>query len=169
MTIILSAERCPARFGTPKTSRLNPASANGIRYERRVGKALTVLAISNNLILESQPWFSYELQRSDSHEGQEEIPVQQWTCAPDFILYPFDKSWLLVIDAKQTFYQKAFEKLDQLYLSVVAKAYQKPVNGVLICKILIPGAPKPIDSLREYKPFASAVYHWPEIGPSLVW
>lgn len=157
---ILSAERCPSQFGKPRTSRLNPASASGIRYERRVGKALTILAINNNLLLESQPWFSYS--RS---EHQQDSAL---TCAPDFLLSPFDRSWFLIIEAKQTFYQTAFEKLDSLYRSVVAATYQAPVSGILLCKTLIPGAPKPIDSLRKYKPFASAVYHWPELSP-LVW
>jgi hypothetical protein len=152
---IRSAERCPSRFGAPKTSRLNPASANGIRYERRVGKSLVFLAEVNGLVLESQPWFSYS--RGPT------FPTQ--FCAPDFILSPPDYSWILIIEAKQTFYQAAFNTLDQIYLSVVAKTYERPVSGILLCKILVPGAPKPIDSLAQYKPLASSVCHWPELSP----
>lgn len=159
---ILSAERCPAKFGVPKTSRLNLASANGIRYERRVSKALTILAINNDLILESQPWFVFSSRRECS------TPPEKEFCAPDFILSPLDRSWFLILEVKQTFYDLALDKLEQLYLSVVGSAYQKPVNGILICKTLIPGAPKPIDSLRGYKPFIASVYHYPELGP-LVW
>lgn len=156
-SFVLSASRCTAKFGAPRTSRLNPASASGIRYERHLAKALSTLAIEHNLILESQPWFSY---------SRSECPVRQREfCAPDFLLYPSNQSWFLVIEAKQTFYQAAFEKLDQLYLSVVSRAYGTRVHGILICKTLIPGAPKPIDSLSQYEPSSSSVYHWPELSP----
>jgi hypothetical protein len=162
MTRILNARRCESHFGKQKTSKMDSRSADGIRYERRLAKSLTALANERNLKLEYQPWFEYTTG----------VNIKNY-CAPDFLLYPPAGSWLIVIDAKRSFYQEALNKLQTLYVPVVSESLLtdnfRLVYPLMICRNLDPNCPKPIEFMREAitTPLTS-VYHWLGQG-SLVW
>jgi len=159
-TQILSAKRCESHFGKARTSRMDQRSADGIRYERRLSRSLAILAKEQGLILEYQPWFEYKTP----------VDITNY-CAPDFLLYEPNGTWVIVIDAKRSFYPQALDKLRTLYVPVVSKSFQRLalVYPLMICRDLIPGCPKPIEFLHESitTPLTS-VYHWLGQG-SLTW
>lgn len=145
---LTSASRTDPTFKPPKPSRLiSERNADGLRYERRVWRALSVLAREQNLLLDYQPWFSYTT---------EDGPA---TCAPDFILRDSISSWALILDAKRSFNDLALRKLEDFYAPIVRKGLEvETIRVIAICRTLYPGAPKPLSTLSGPEP--SGVYHW---------
>ncbi len=150
------AARCPPTFGKVRTSRLSAPQAAGIRYERKVHRALAVLAKTLHSTVEVSPWFTF----TDS--------VGSGTCSPDAILW-YDGLVALVIEIKTTWVPTAHTKLSGLYLPVVNVALKPLVlRSLVICKNLTLDSPRPIESIGEGTLMTSheaPVYQWTGQGP----
>lgn len=156
---LLSAERCDPVFKTPRPSRLSPAQANGVRYESKVRRAVTALAKRIGATIEPNPWFRFV----DSNGAG--------ACSPDLLIW-LDQLAVLVVEVKYTWTPTAQAKLQGLYLPVVNKALAPPIiRSLIVCKTLIPGAPKPIDEIGDGTQFSARsapVYQWLGQG-QLIW
>jgi hypothetical protein len=100
------------------------ASKRGLRFQRRVGKALARTAGSIGARLDIEPWFRYNIS-----------PENLGRCAvPDFILTFAD--FQLVIEVKLTFVLDAPQKLTKLYVPVVEKTYGLRPRPLVIARYL---------------------------------
>ncbi|HEX3623787.1 MAG TPA: hypothetical protein VH280_00020 [Verrucomicrobiae bacterium] len=128
---ITSAQRC--RPLTVPQNRGNVFSQMGVRYERRLFKAIQALGFK----AEHNPWFMYTA-----------TGFRPQFCSPDIILD--HDQFLIVVECKLTYRKQAEEKLLDLYIPVVKLATgQKRVYPLVICKNLTPFAPTPSLSLPE--------------------
>ncbi len=89
-------------------------------------------------------------------------------CQTDFLI--FGKKSILVLEAKNTYSEEAWEQLENLYLPVVSRAEGRSAYGVQICRRLVAGvAQKAQNSLNDA--FIDAVHtgrgllHWTGVGP----
>lgn len=156
---LTSASRCPAVFSKPRTSRLSPAQANGVRFENKVHKALAILAKSLNARVERNPWFRF----IDSNGPG--------ACSPDAILW-LNPVLALIVEVKYTWTPVAAPKLRGLYIPVVNLALKPPIiRSLIVCKNLTPDSPRPISRICEGTQFTArepSVYQWLGQGP-LLW
>lgn len=156
---LFTAQRCDPIFRTPRPSRLSPAQAAGVRYEAKVRRAITALAKKIGATVEPNPWFRFV----DS--------VGPGACSTDALLW-LDQLAVIIIEVKYTWTPTAQTKMQGLYIPVVNKALEPPIiRSLIICKTLIPGAPKPIDSLGDGTQFSAHIaptYQWLGQGP-LIW
>lgn len=129
--------------------RARGAKAHGLRYERALAKALPGA-------LHGQ-WFEFA-----DRNGR------GW-CQPDLIRNLGDA--LLVLEAKFTWVPDGQRQIDQLYRPVVERAWGLPVLGVVVCKVLAPGATDVAVTgdlavatalARQHRP---VVLHWLGSGP----
>lgn len=141
------ATRIPPLFRVGKLARLTPAQAQGIRYERKVGVALTALAKGIGAKLEHNPWFRY----TDATGTR--------SCSPDYLLVLDDLA--LVVEVKNTWVPTAEPKLRNLYIPVVSHVL-RPIQcgAVIICKNLVADAPAPTLALADAFRLSTPVYHW---------
>ena len=134
------------------TKRMTPSQAAGIRFERKVGTRLEILAKSLGGMLEKNPWFQY---------NDENGPH---ACSPDFI-FLFDGT-VIVIEVKVTWIPIAISKLKNLYLPVVNRIlHPEKLGGIVLCKNLTPETPAPTLtqnlSSAIKMPFIIPTLHWP--------
>ena len=110
------AKCCDRPKGIPQSRpRGSTAKAQGLRYERPVGKAL------GPLVLEGQ-WFEYE----DS--------FGPGVCQTDFLLLCRD--YCCVIESKYTWVAEGHFQVECLYLPVVEEVWKRPTFGFVVCKRL---------------------------------
>lgn len=127
------------------------AKAQGLRYERKVAKALPEA--------EHGVWFEFEDQEGVS-----------W-CQTDFLLRL--ASGLVILESKYTWTEEAHQQLDLLYRPVVEKALLvKDTKGIVICKTLIPGCRALIcrcldDAILTGWPGSRTLVHW--LGETPLW
>jgi len=153
------AERCEPAFSKARTTNKSVAQANGIRYERKVHRALAVLAKYVGAVVEHNPWFKF-------------VDINGiGICSPDAILW-MEPALALVIEIKYTWIPTAGVKLRGLYIPVVNAALKPAIlRSLIICKNLTPQSPQPIESICEGTQFSvnnSPVYQWLGQGP-LIW
>jgi hypothetical protein len=98
----------------------------GLTYQRRVGKALSLVAAKIGASLTTEPWFRF----------QDNLGLGQ--IVPDFVFETGDLT--LIIEVKFTFVPEGLEKLHGLYLPVVKLTTCGRVRGLLICRNLTPAA-----------------------------
>lgn len=141
---LVTASRCyPRQMPRVKTE----AQKAGLAYERKV---ITSLADSFVLLGQSfdlchNPWFEYAGTFGSA------------LCVPDGLISMQTgeyKEIVFVLEVKLTYTPEAIEKLLDTYCPVVAKAFGLPATPVVICKNLIPGAPKALPT------FFGAVEAW---------
>ena len=117
----------------------SPAAAQGLRFERAVAKSLLALSLEEHFTVEHNPF------------------IQYWTvhalhayCEPDFVLTLQDGT-VVVVECKLTWVPDALEKLQRLYLPVVAKIYpaKGPIRPLVIVKTTHRAAPPAAYSVRE--------------------
>ncbi len=155
------AERCDPLFAKARTSKSQPAAAYGIRYERKVHRALETLAKSIGAKVERNPWFHF---RDANGDG---------ACSPDSILW-LDPGFALIVEVKYTWVPGAGVKLRGLYSPVVNCALRPHIlRTLVICKTLTPESPAPISGILDGTAFTASaaqapVYHWLGQGP-LIW
>lgn len=155
---LISASRIEPAFGKVRTSHLTLAQANGVRYENKVFKALSILAKNLDAKIERNPWFKF---MDANGEG---------ICSPDVILSL--GRVCLVIEVKTTWVPTARAKLSELYVPVVNLALEPAITrSLIICKNLTPESPRPIENLcsgTQGTVFNPRVYQWLGQGP-IVW
>ena len=105
-----------------KSSRPRGAKAQGLRYERAVGKALGVGWLSGQ-------WFTYG-------EGK----WGQW----DYI----NPTLMVVVEVKYTVESTAARKLAELYLPVAECIWPGEWRGVVVAKNMVPGGPLAAPTIR---------------------
>lgn len=115
--------------------RNTPAQSAGLAYERKVISALADAFVTTGLgfDLSHNPWFEYELATG-----------KNW-CIPDAMLSLQGGEYeniIFVIEIKLTYTPEAIEKLNRTYCPVVEKAFGYRTVPVVICKNLVPGAPR---------------------------
>ncbi len=146
---ISRSERCAPLFEKPVPS--NGLAMVGLQYERRVGKELAAHVDAGRAAsVEGNPWFSF----TDA--------VGSAQCSPDFLLHC--DLWLFVIEVKLHWTPIAAAKLNDLYRPVVAKALGTPVNTLVICRNMVPGAPKPAFTMRQAMSVTDGLLLWPANG-----
>lgn len=161
---LIHAARTSPRFGPARPKNMTTSQATGIRFEKKVHRAL--ISLTNSLIkqglpakLEYQPWFEFQ----DS--------VGYGCCAPDFLL-SFGLALTLIIDAKLTWVPTAEAKMAKLYTPVVNKTLTPRVlRSLVICNNLTPESPRPISNIGSGTSFSvnsTPIYHWLGQG-KLVW
>lgn len=99
------------------------AARQGLRFQRRVERALNGCASKIGGHFEPEPWFHFQRERFDTGHA-----------VPDGVFTFGD--FQLVIEVKLTYVPSAIPKLLQLYVPVVEKAYRLRVRPLLICKHL---------------------------------
>ncbi len=146
---LIGAVRAESPWGKPRGS--NPAAKLGLRYERRVHTELKRhLDLGHIIDLEHNPWFSFTDSCGTNY------------CCPDFILHA--PRGVFVVEVKYTWVPSAVEKFRALYSPVCAHVAQEPVYSLIICKNMVPGAPKPRSSLGDALMYTESVLHWPANG-----
>lgn len=118
----------------------------GIRYEKRVVKALATYALESGYSFQAGPWFTF---RDDEGEG---------LCVPDAAIST--PAQILLVEVKLTYTPAAFTKLSLLYAPVVSRALQRPCSLLIICKHMSPGAPHGAYGLKEALCGREPVMQW---------
>jgi len=141
------ATPCPRPAHIPH-SRPRGVKAVGLRYERAVAKAIPG-AIHNQ-------WFSFVDKNGHGH------------CCPDIIL-DLGRG-IVVLECKLTDVDEARSQLEWLYKPVLARAYNKPVRGIVVTRHLtrLTNVTNVVDSLGAalLAPFGSLpTLHWLGRGP----
>lgn len=113
----------------------NPNSVAGLTYERKVISALCDSLVVSGLTFDlcHNPWFEFQGTYGSG------------LCVPDGMVSVQQGEYrdkIFVIEVKLTYTEEAIDKLLNLYCPVVAKAFDLPAVPVVICKNLVPGAPK---------------------------
>lgn len=147
--IILSATRTFERNLPPTVSK---RARSGVLYERAFAHAL-FLARPPGATINRNPWFAYQDARA-----REETKF----CCPDVIAFSPEDEFVTVFEVKRTWIPEAALKLQELYLPVVSRALGIPAVGVVVCKNLVPEAPRPATtiSLSMLKRPNPGLYHW---------
>ena len=135
-------------IGRPRGAKLE-----GVRYERRVAKALALagLKFSHGKWWEFEDW------------------AGRGVCQTDFVGKVGDSA--VVLEVKYSWTQEAWWQLDQLYIPVLRMALACPVVGVQVCKMLISCAEGVVTrDLCEAIALAQSgvspvTMHWAELGP----
>lgn len=126
----------------PKAKAGRGAKALGLRYENLLAKALKGRATHGQ-------WFHFI---ADGEPG--------W-CQPDLLVV--GQKQILVLEVKLTYTPAAVSQLEDLYLPVVSKAYDRPARGIIVAKNLTPEAPADV-----YETIADAIALAPRSGLGLV-
>ena len=116
------AKQSPSRPPGIGVTRARGAKAAGVRYERLLAKAVP----------KAQAGVWWEFVDSAGHG---------W-CQTDLVLIGRDGA--LVLEAKYTATDRAWEQLEGLYLPVVSAALGRPCWGVQVCRVLTPEMPGPV-------------------------
>jgi hypothetical protein len=146
---ITHASRALRSFPKPKPS--NPAAKLGLRYERNVGKELTLHVNRGNFInIEHNPWFTFH----------DDYGVAN--CCPDFLLR-LDQG-IVVVEVKLTWVEVAMAKLEELYCPVIRTALRMPTRPLVICRNMSRLAPPPQFTLREAMSSPHRLLQWPSTG-----
>ncbi len=165
--MILHASRIEPAFAPATTRNMPVRNAEGVRYERRLFRAIQDLSeiqwrscaaacVADAWEIDYQPWFDY---------FEPGLSVER--CAPDVLVYNHNHNFALVIDAKRTYNPTILDKLQRVYIPVVAKALRvTDVRGLVVCERLTPLSPRPLSTLTGPEPLG--VYHWRGTEP-LVW
>lgn len=146
--VIYSAKQVkePAFVGTGRP--LNQLTALGINYEKKLYADLEKHPDLKNYEIYHNPWFLYN---DESY------------CSPDFILWPHNADEpLIVIECKLKYTLDGTNKLKNLYLPVVRKAYQLRAEplGIVVAKSLTPEVKKTIHKIRDAEPNANNILLW---------
>lgn len=142
----------------PNNGRSTPAQKAGLRYQRKVERAVRLLESQT----ENGPWFKYSVGGP-----------QPSYCQPD-ILFPFTRNKWLIIEVKLRFTLAAYHQL-HLYRHVLTKAFSdwKTAPSISICCItrsydpatVPPGGIDLLYSLQELRYLPS-----PQVRlPVLIW
>jgi hypothetical protein len=146
---LISASRCAPCFGKAKPS--NALAAEGLRYERKIGRELQLLVNAGKLIaMQPNPWFTFV------------DTVGYGKCSPDFLVQY--GSWLVIVEVKLHWVSSAREKLNRLYHPVVTKALGVAAKNLVICRNMVPTAPRADFSFREAVEGPNKLLHWPANG-----
>jgi hypothetical protein len=150
---LIGANQCavPALYSKPKGS--NSFASAGLTYERRVLRELNFYVLRGYFTeVRKNPWFEF----TDT-EGSA-------LCSPDGIIFYNDR--LIVVEIKLNWTPVAAAKLTELYIPVVTRAFtpEQPVIGLVICRNMVPGAPKPKTPLSKALTVSNSVLNWPSNG-----
>jgi hypothetical protein len=95
-------------------------------------------------------------------------------CQPDVVLH--SQFAVAVFEAKYTWVPEGHSQISQLYRPVLEMVYGRPVIGVVVCKVLVPGMPRAVrvtatvaDAISSAFGGAPCVLHWlgkASLGPS---
>lgn len=132
------------------SKKMTPSQAAGIRFEKKVGTYLEILARSLDAKLEKNPWFQYN-DMNGPH-----------ACSPDFILNY--SGLVIVIEVKVTWLPSASAKLKNLYIPIVSRILRpEKIGGIVLCRNLTPEAPQPIQTICSalHRLGTIPAYHWP--------
>ena len=134
------AKSCERPACIPLTTRHRGAKAMGLRYERALAEAIPG----------AMPGQWWEFEDANGHG---------W-CQTDIIV-DLGLRGLVIVEVKLTWTPVAHSQLGRLYMPVVARALDRPVMGVVACKVLRRdmGALKPYPTLREAL-LGRGVWHW---------
>ena len=125
------------------------AQKEGLRYERKVGKALEQALGPANVV--HNPWFTFEDAAGQAY------------CCPDFIV---TIGWaILVVEVKLSYVDEAILKLRKLYCPVVSFAFGELVQPLVVCRYLTPMAPRAEDNVEEAISLPIPLLHWSGLGP----
>lgn len=135
------------------------AQMAGLAYERKVVGSLVDSLIVSDLGFDvaHNPWFHYTGTYGSGY------------CVPDAIVSVQSgeyKDMIFALEVKLTYTEDAIEKLIDLYCPVIAKAFDKPVVPVVICKNLVPGAPRALPTFfgaveaAKMGAFSFPLIHW---------
>lgn len=148
---LMSAQRCVAPHDASRGS--NRSAKIGLRYERLVWKALE--AVSEFAHVEHNPWFSFTDMNGFG------------SCCPDFLVW-HQRYGIIIIEVKLTWVPEALPKLQELYMPVVGLALNTVTAPLVICRTLIPQAPKASFSVEDALRGESPLLHWLGHG-RIVW
>lgn len=141
------AYRTAAPFGKSRGSTV--PQRRGLAFERRAAATFSKLPRISKV--EHNPWFGF------AHSGGGDI------CSPDLLLWCADGS-LIVAEVKLTWVPEALEKLELLYLPVVASAHRgsnlKTILPLVVAKFLTAEAPAAAFSISEALALNSKLLHW---------
>lgn len=139
------ARRIPSAL-LPPTRSLQ--SKQGLRYQRRVTRALAAFAAAHDYEFEAEPWFTF---RDDAGEG---------LAVPDALLLSADGAYALAVEVKWTYTPAAFTKLALLYAPLVAKALARPCAALVVAQHMARGAPHGAYGMAEALRQPEPVLHW---------
>jgi hypothetical protein len=145
-----AAKRCEAPFAKAKGR--TTATTNGLRYERRVQKALTKVKAGFIGNVEVNPWFRFVDAMGTNY------------CSPDMLVHLANGS-VVVVEVKLTWVAQALAKLTDLYVPVVERALGTRAMPLVIVKNLVPEGPKAAYTLGDALASSSKLYFWPDNGP----
>lgn len=142
-----TAQRSTTLFA--KARGFNEATKLGLRYERRVEKALHKSKLRHVEQIEHNPWFIFADTMGKDY------------CSPDFLLHLCNGS-IIVAEVKLTWNAQAIAKLNDLYVPVVAKALCTRTMPLVICKKLVPNAPKAEYTISSALASPTKLLFWPD-------
>lgn len=136
--MILHAQQIPPR--TLPRGRHTNVQLKGLRYQRTLGKALEKYL--TDAVVIPEPWYEYTRRNPD---GTQESNI----CAPDFLLQK--NNIIIVIEVKLTFVYSAIEKLNNLYVPIVAHANRntKQIFPLIITRTITPSTPPTINRISQ--------------------
>lgn len=111
--VLLAKRISPRSLPEPQTLQ----QKQGLRYERKVVKALQALGLD----VEHNPWFEY------------------WggVCCPDIVVYQLALNRAIVVEVKLTYTPVALVKLQTIYSTVVALVTGLKIYSLIITKNLV--------------------------------
>lgn len=142
--------------GPFKIKASNASAKRGLQYEQRVFTALKAFVSEDKFFkIEHNPWFSFTDANGHNY------------CAPDILLH-YKHSTVVIVEVKLTWVKEAEPKLEQLYCPVISLALDRLVAPLVICRNLIPEAPRPSFTFSEALDNPHRLLHWPATG-TILW
>jgi len=145
---ITSAKAVPQPIFARNNKPNNQLKAQGLRYEKKVLESLSASALHDSYEIYHNPWFYYN---------------DEFFCSPDFILWPTEpEAPLIIIECKLKYTLDGTNKLQNLYIPVIRKAYNLTTDpiGIVIAKSLTPEVKKTIAKIRDAKPLENNILLW---------
>ena len=147
------ARLCDRPAGIPVT-RPRGAKGRGLSYERALARAMPRC--------QHGQWYEFRDANGIGH------------CQTDLVQHT--QFMVAVFEAKYTWVPEGHLQISQLYRPVLEMVYGRPVVGVVVCKVLMPGMPRVVrvtatvaDALAFAFGGAPCVLHWlgkGSLGPS---
>lgn len=106
------------------------AAREGLRFQKKVDKALRSVLTAPGFTIETTPWFRYRMD-----DGLD------YSCSPDILITDREEGFIAIVEVKLSWVPNVLEKLRRVYCPVVQEVLKLPTKPLVIAKNSSPDAP----------------------------